>query len=322
MRSTLAFFKDSLVFGAVIFSYLLNLCFLAAAHDLRLEQAYQRLSHAQAFPPEMLARDLVTVRTACPEGRRLLHPGDTALLDLARRAGPLQAPSLAALQLKLKGPGLTLLECERALAEGLPTAESPELLPRLQRFFLLYAWVVEILVLAALSQALRDPEVQRDLHTQMMRPGLFIPAVTVMLLAPLARYPELALAPGQDGPWAFALTGLVALLGGVVLHWRARSRLQPQQLPELGIYLLIVSLFVQLVAILAGAPWSLGLLNQPHMQLVRGLCHFILVCCPLMLLEKWWTSGRSQKPDACGDHPIPTPREPGRVDTSNHTPKH
>ena len=79
---------------------------------------------------------------------------------------------------------------------------------------------------------------------------------------------------------------------------------------------------LQPVAILAGAPWSLGLLNQPHMQLVRGLCRFIMVCCPLMLLEKWWTSRRSRKSDASGARPNPPPRAPGWVDTADHTPKH
>ncbi len=273
--------------GAVLFAYLLHLCFLAAERDLKLERAYTRLAHAQLYNLPELEIALGEVA----ETKNTLHAGDAALLERIRQ-GPLKVEALRLMRSKLKTDLIEPDQLERLYLEKLPAAESPLLLRRLERFLLLYAWVVELAVLACLSQTLRNRSVQCQLHELVLRPYTFVPAATGLLLILLERYLELL---EYRGLWTHALTVLIALGAAFVLYRRARLKLRPEQLPELGIYLLIASLFVQLVGILAGSDWALALFCQPHMHYVHWGCKLILLCFPLMLLEKAWESYRSTK---------------------------
>lgn len=287
LRSSLAFFKDSVVVGAVLFAYLLNLCFLAAQRDLSLERAYTRLAHSELYHRPELETALERIRQTGTS----LHPADVTLIEQVRQ-GPLKLECVTLLQTKLALQSQDSRVLEKALLERLPAAESPLALRRLERFLLLYAWVVELAVLACLSQTLRNRQVQCQLHALLLKPYTFIPVATLFLLILLERYLELI---DYRGLWTHALASLAALGCAYLLYRRSSLKLRPEQLPELGIYLLIASLFVQLAGILAGSDWALSLFCQPHMRYVHWGCRLIMLCFPLMVLEKAWEGQPSTK---------------------------
>jgi len=291
LRHSWSFLRDALVFGAVTFAFLFQLCAMAAERDRTQERAYARLTHARAFSE---AANLESLEQLRPNRLgKCLHPQDGVLVELARSSDSprVRHRSLELLRQKLARPGLALDACERVLADEIVESESPQQLPQLEKFLLLYAWVMEVLVLAAVSQIWRSPQAQQELYQLACRPYLFLPLVGFALLVPLDRF---AVLKGGDGYWT--LTALIAaLVGAAVLHWRLRTRLRPEQLPELSLYLLIASLSIQLVAILAGSGWALSWFQQPALVWAGKGCTLILALFPLFLLEKAWSSRGGQK---------------------------
>lgn len=295
--------RDALVFGAVVFAFLFLLCAMAAEKDRIQERAYAKLGHARVFSESSLLECLEQLRPASP--RKCLHPGDGVLVELARGAASprIRIRSLELLRQKLQLPGASIDECERSLAEQMVQEESPQQMPQLEKFLLLYAWVMEVIVLAGVSQIWRSPQAQQELYALARRPYLFLPVVTLALLVPLDRFAVL-----NGGSRAWTLAALIsAMLGAGVLYWRLRTRLRPEQLPELSLYLLIASLSIQLVAILSGSGWALSWFHQPAMVWARKGCLLVLALFPLFLLEKAWSSRGSQESpgnlEADGQHP-------------------
>ncbi len=303
LRHSWSFLRDALVFGAVTFAFLFHLCAMAADRDRTQERAYARLAHARVFSEAALLESLEHLRPQ--QLGKCLHPQDGVLIELARGAESqrVRQRSLELLRQKLQRPGLALDACERVLADEIVQEESPQQLPQLEKFLLLYAWVVEVVVLAAFSQIWRSPQAQQDLYQLACRPYLFIPLVGFALLVPLDRF---AVLKGGSGYWTVAAL-TTALLGAGVLYWRLRTRLRPEQLPELSLYLLIASLSIQLVAILAGSGWALSWFHQPALLWAGKGCTLILALFPLFLLEKAWSSRGGQKStgelEAHGQHP-------------------
>ena len=299
LRHSWGFLRDALVFGAVVFSFLFLLCAMAADHDRNQERAYARLAHSRVFPESSLLEALEQLRPS--ETQRCLHPADGVLIELARGAASsrVRIRALELLRQKLQLPGKTVDDCERALADQLVQEESPMQMPQLEKFLLLYAWVMEVVVLAGVSQIWRSPKAQQELYGLARRPYLFLPVVTLALMIPLDRF---AVLNGGSRAWSL-MAILSALLGAGVLFWRLRTRLRPDQLPELSLYLLIASLGIQLVAILSGSDWALSWFYQPAMVWARKGCVLVLALFPLFLLEKAWSSrGGKEKSAEVGEH--------------------
>ena len=279
LRGSLDFLKDVVVFGAVIFCVLLQLIFTAVDRDLATRRAYEVISHGQFHTSgEVLeaVRELNDPR---------LFAEDAALFTLQGSPEVEQARRQA-----LERKGLTT---EKDLYRRLPAEPTAWRVSQLALFLELYSWVVEITVLLALSQTLQRPHVRLFLYEKLRQARWFLPVTTLLLGGPLLRWASLLSRPDQAAWPGQLMAGSLAILSALLLFWRLRSRLLPGQVTDLGIYILILSLFVKLAGILATPDTAYGFFASGPMQAVRPLSWFVLACGPLVLLEKWVRHARA-----------------------------
>ncbi|MBI3927196.1 MAG: hypothetical protein HY319_16790 [Armatimonadetes bacterium] len=296
----MSFLTGVLVFGAAVFCFLVNLCYLAVEKDVRILRAYLVLKHSQEFSPPRIQDAIGTLGAllevdARKGGRPILLEDDYALIRLQPELPEPARTQLAELLARKTGQSTGW---KSVYFEGLPVARSPLYMPELELSLLYYAWVIEIATLIFLSQSLRRPHVQEYLHGLMCRPVWFLPVTTVVLAIPLWRWAAFAFSRPDAG--LAALTAMVALGLSGVLFLGVRSRLTPQRMNDLGFYILISSLFVQLLTMMGDPDLVYPLFSSPEMQGVRYVTWFILLCLPLNVLEKWYRTPRGVKEAGAG----------------------
>lgn len=289
LKGSLDFLVGMLVFGATVFALLLNLCYLAVERDVEILRAYLVITHAQDVQPEQIGQAIdVLSRNLRSDvrwgGRPVLCEDDYALIQLQPTLPEPHRKAAAELLARKTGEdsgwkGLFLRD--------LPLARSPLFMPDLELSLLYYTWVIEIAMLVFLSQSLRKSHVRRFLYDWFRRPGCFLPLVTLLVMVPLWR--GVCLVHEREVGWA---VGLVTLAGAVLLaallFVPARARMTEETMNELGFYILISSLFVQLLAMMGDPDLVYPLFASPEIQAVRYVTWFILVCLPLSILEKWY----------------------------------
>ena len=280
LKGSFEFLKDVVVFGAVIFCVLLQLLFTAVDHDLAKKRAYEVVSRADVYSAEEREQAL---RVLDDPG---LCPEDAVLFEL-------QSPEARRILARKLGGQVT----EKELLRRLPTAASPWRVNQLALFLHLYSWIVELTVLLALSQTLQRPQVRQWVFERLRQARWFLPVTATLLGGPLLRWADLFRGPGQPAWPGQLLAAAVAVAAAVVLLWRVRSRLRPEQVTDLGVYILMMSLFVKLAAILASPDTVYGFFSTPQMSGVRLASWFILACGPLLLVEKWVRNARSAPSD-------------------------
>lgn len=297
LKGSVEFVVAVLVFGAAIFSVLLNLCFLAVENDLALKRAYLILSHSEHMSPgevygaiEVLGEHLVEdVRQG---GRPVLCEEDLALIELYPKLPQEQQAFLAELLARKTGVDSHWKEL---YFTQLPRSRSPFRMPFLELNLLYYGWMIEIATIIFLSQSLRKPHVQESLYHTIRKPQYFLPVVSLLLFVPAWHWATL-LYPRQTGTGIFLLVSLACLLGAFVLFKVAQVRLTANKMNELGFHLLISSLFVQLLTVMGDPDVVYSVFTAPRMQSLRYVSWFIILCYPGLLFEKWYRARKTDFP--------------------------
>ena len=287
-----------LVFGAVVFAVLFNLCFLAVQNDVAVKRAYLVVSHPELSTPAQLEQALTQLTELLLDdvrdgGRPVLCEEDEALFALAphlKKSGQEQLKKL--LELKTgKKEGWAKLYLEK-----LPSARSPFRMPFLELSLLYYSWVIEVATIIFLSQSLRKPHVQESIYEALIKRRYFLPFVSLLLVVPgwhLATllYPRLA--GLKTGIFIVVLSlGLAA-----VMHKVVKIMMTPQKMNELGFHLLISSLFIQLLTVMGDPDVVYSVFGAYKMVPLRYLSWFIIACYPLMLAEKYYKFTRGRLPE-------------------------
>ena len=115
LEGSVDFVVGVLVFGAVVFAVLFNLCFLAVENDVAVKRAYLVVSHPELSTPAQLEEALTQLTELLLDdvrdgGRPVLCEEDEALFSLSPHLPPASAvPLPAATSPPRPGTGHTLL---------------------------------------------------------------------------------------------------------------------------------------------------------------------------------------------------------------------
>ena len=289
LRGSVEFVVGVLVFGAAIFSVLLNLCFLAVENDLALKRAYLIISNTEHMTAGEIHQAIEIIDQHLVEdvrqgGRPVLCEEDLDLIELYTKLPEEQQTILATLLARKTG---VTSHWKQLYFTHLPSSRSPFRMPFLQLNLLYYGWMIEIATIIFLSQSLRKSHVQESLYHTIRKAKYFLPVVSLLLFVPAWHWATL-LYPRTAGTGIFLLVGLACLLGAFVLFKVAQVRLSPNKMNELGFHLLISSLFVQLLTVMGDPDVVYGVFTAPRMQSLRYISWFIILCYPGLLFEKWY----------------------------------
>jgi hypothetical protein len=293
LRGSVEFVIGVLVFGACLFSVLVNLCFLAVNNDIALKRAYLLVANAESVSPSELRNAIVTIDELLLEdarlgGRPVLCEDDAALIDLYPKLKGEDKARLA--ELLARKTGVTA-NWKFQYLEYLPTALSPFRMPFLELILLYYGWVIEIATIIFLSQSLRKPHVQEVLYDAVRKPRYFLPAVSLMLYVPAWHWATLVY-PRSAGMLLAAGIMTCCLLAAWLLLRVALVTLNPAKMNELGFHLLISSLFIQLLTVMGDPDVVYVVFSAPRMHLLKYGTWFIILCYPGLLFEKWYHATR------------------------------
>lgn len=293
LKGSMEFVTSVLVFGACVFSVLVNLCFLAVANDLALKRAYLKISNPEAVSRSELEEALKTIDALLYEdtregGRPVLCEDDLALIELQAKTEGSTKALIEELLARKTGVDKNWKD---VYLEHLPASRSPFRMPFLELILLYYGWVIEIATIIFLSQSLRKPHVQDALYDAVRRPVYFLPTVCLMLYVPAWHWATLSYPKSAGIPLALAIT-----LGCLSMAWLllkvARVTLDPNRMNEFGFHLLISSLFVQLLTVMGDPDVVYVVFTAPDMRYLKYATWFIILCYPGLLLEKWYRATR------------------------------
>ncbi len=289
LEGSVDFVVGVLVFGAVVFAVLFNLCFLAVENDVAVKRAYLVVSHPELSTPAQLEEALTQLTELLLDdvrdgGRPVLCEEDEALFSLSphlRKSGREQLKKLLELKTGKKDGW------HRLYLEKLPSARSPFRMPFLELSLLYYSWVIEVATIIFLSQSLRKPHVQESLYHALLKRRYFLPLVSLLLVVPGWHLATL-LYPRSAGMKTGIFIALVCLGVASVSHKMVKIMVTPQKMNELGFHLLISSLFVQLLTVMGDPDVVYSVFGAYKMVPLRYLSWFIILCYPLMLMEKYY----------------------------------
>jgi len=304
LKGSFEFVTGVLVFGACVFSVLVNLCYLAVGNDIALKRAYLVVSHTDRFSQKRVEEAVQTINDLLEEdarqgGRPILCEDDAALIALHAK---LQGESQQLLgELLARKTGVDS-DWEGVFLESLPSARSPFRMPFLELMLMYYGWVIELATIIFLSQSLRKPHVQAKLYETIRKPVVFFPVIAFMLYVPAWQWSSLVYPRASNSLVASLVLALC--LVATWLLWRvALLTLNPQKMNELGFHFLISSLFVQLLTVMGDPDIVYVVFSAPRMHGLRYLTWFILLCYPGLLFDKWYNASRAlrQEPDKSAD---------------------
>lgn len=303
LQGSVEFVVGVLVFGASVFAFLMNLCFLAVGNDIELKKAYLVISQADSQSKQEVESAIAVIDKLLFEdvrtgGRPVLCEEDLELIELYPK---LEGPSKQKLREVLARKTGLELGWKDCYLQNLPGARSPFRMPFLELSLMYYGWVIEIGTIIFLSQSLRKPHVQLSLYNTIRKPGYFIPGVTLLLFVPVWHWLTLLYAK-EVGMGVAAVAALLCLVCAWLLFQVAKTTLTPNKMNEMGFHLLISSLFIQLLTVMGDPDVVYTVFSAPRMAPLRYLSWFIILCYPGLLMEKW-LKARKEKAQS-GSQPL------------------
>lgn len=298
LEGSVDFVVGMLVFGAFVFAVLFNLCFLAVENDLIIKRAYLVLANPELVKRGDLDEAVENLNQLLLEdvrdgGRPVLCDEDEALLTVEKHLSPRGKEELKLLLERKVGKS----ENWKAIyLNKLPGARSPFRMPFLELSLLYYSWIIEVATIIFLSQSLRKAHVQMAMYNAVLKRKYFLPLVSSLLVVPGWHLATL-LYPRSAGFLMGAGIFLLCVLLAYFMHKATRVTLTPGKLNEVGFHLLISSLFIQLLTAMGDPDVVYSVFSAHKMVPLRYLTWFIIVCYPLMLLEKVYRfSSENQQP--------------------------
>lgn len=294
LQGSVDFVIGMLVFGASVFSVLINLCFLAVENDLNLKRAYLVVAHADEMQATKVTWALEEIDRLLTEdardgGRPILCEEDADLIALYDKLEGAQKAKLGELLARKTG---TTNHWKELYLEALPSSRSPYRMPSLELSLMYYGWVIEVGTIIFLSQSLRKKHVQDYLYTTIRKPQVFLPTVTLLLFVPAWHW-AILLYPRSSDFWIVLTAGTLCAAMAGLLYKVGKLIITPARMNEVGFHLLISSLFIQLLTAMGDPDVVYTVFSAPRMYPLRYLSWFIILCYPGLMLEKWYKATRS-----------------------------
>lgn len=284
LKDTMEFIKDLLIFGAFIFSVLFNMFYLAVERDYQLKDAYLVVQHWELVTQAEVLQALQVIKEniRVTGERLLLCEEDFDLIKLERESsGQIQTAVRQVLRKKFSADK----DWDKIFVKKLSRAGIPYYVPNIEKSILYYAWIIEILALIFLSQTIRKKHVRIYLFQCVRKFSYFIPVTFLLLLIPflkvtLLSYPNIEY-------WIISLsTAAGTLLFTILLFILVRKSIREKHMTDLGLYILISSLFVQFLGITGDFDTVYATFGNSLVPYVRYATWFILLVIPIVILDK------------------------------------
>ncbi|WP_372364569.1 hypothetical protein [Candidatus Uabimicrobium sp. HlEnr_7] len=288
--------KTILIFGGVVFAFVINICYLAVERDFTIKSAYMTLEHSHLFTDaekieaiEILSENLLTAKN---RNQLVIHEKDLQLIKLYFK-------SKDVLQLKLK-EFLALKfgndspqKWEKIFVTRFPRRGTIFYMHEIENFILFYSWFISLSSLVFLSQILNKSHVRESLAMSFKKKRYFLPITIIMVCPPILKFLGVWLGREFSELSIQGLALIIAVIVAILLFTSIRKNFSGKHLYDMGICLLILSLLLQSLSIIIREDMVYHYFGNPRINYVLYFSWFLFIMLPIYICEKYFLKARS-----------------------------
>ncbi|BBM87450.1 hypothetical protein [Candidatus Uabimicrobium amorphum] len=296
--SAIEVLKTILIFGGVVFAFVINICYLAIERDFAIKTAYMTLEHPHLFTQEeklaavsTLSENLITAKNRF---QLVIHEKDLQLIQLYFNCEKqLQTKLKELLTLKLGDDSPE--KWEKIFVTKFPRRGNILYMHDIENFILFYSWFMSLSSLIFLSQILNKQHVREYLASCFKKKRYFFPITTILAYPPILKFMSVWL--GREfSALSIQLSALViTIVVSTILFSLISKNFSGKNLYEAGICLLILSLLLQSLSIIIREDMVYHYFGKPSINYLLYFSWFLFMILPVYLCEQYFLNKKNAK---------------------------
>lgn len=290
--------KTILIFGGVVFAFVINICYLAVERDFAIKTAYMTLEHPHLFSGEeqlaavnTLSQNLITAKNRL---QLVIHEKDLLLIQLYFNCEKQLQSKLQEL-LSLKFGNDSPEKWEKIFVTNFPRRGNILYMHNIENFILFYSWFMSLSSLIFLSQILNKQHVREYLATCFKKKRYFFPITMLIAYPPIVKFTNVWLGREFSALSIQLAAFVVTIVIAIFLFSLITKNFSGKNLYEVGICLLILSLLLQSLSIIIREDMVYHYFGKPSISYILYFSWFLFTILPIYLCEQYFLNKKNAK---------------------------